>query len=107
MLLPPITHCYITCFRFIHCNVIYLAHACILYFQISNCNVFVYVTLAFLRYPIVTVFNCNDFCHFVSLKHTLKKKGRAFQNVGKEKYISLTVKSALLFILFVLQFTAD
>ena len=35
------------------------------------------------------------------LKHTLKKKGRAFRNIGKEKYISLTVKSALLFILFV------
>ena len=45
----------IVSFRFLHCNVIYLAHAYILYFQISNCNVFVYVTLAFLRYPIVTV----------------------------------------------------
>ena len=32
----------------------------------------------------------------VSLKHTLKKKGRAFRNIGTEKYISLTVKSALL-----------
>ena len=31
-------------------------------------------------------------------KHTLKKKGRAFRNIGKEKYSSLTVKSALLFI---------
>ena len=41
MLLSQITHCYITCFRFLHCNVIYLAHAYILYFQISNCNVFV------------------------------------------------------------------
>ena len=39
--------------RLLHCNVIYLAHAYILNFQISNCNVFVYVTLAFLRYPIV------------------------------------------------------
>ena len=29
-------------------------------------------------------------------KHILKKKGRAFRNIGKEKYISLTVKSALL-----------
>ena len=29
-------------------------------------------------------------------KHTLKKKGRAFRNIGTEKYISLTVKSALL-----------
>ena len=46
MLLSPITYC----------NVIYVAHAYILNFQISNCNVFVYVTLAFLRYPIVTVF---------------------------------------------------
>ena len=27
---------------------------------------------------------------------TLKKKGRAFRNIGTEKYISLTVKSALL-----------
>ena len=35
-------------------------------------------------------------CHGVSLKHTLKKKGRAFRNIGTEKYISLTVKSALL-----------
>ena len=43
----------------------------------------------------------------LSLKHSLKKKGRAFRNIGKEKYISLTVKSALLFILFVLQFIAD
>ena len=42
---------------------ILLTHTYILYFQISNCNVFVYVTLAFIRYPIVTVFNCNDFCH--------------------------------------------
>ena len=31
------------------------------------------------------------------LKHTLKKKGRAFRNIGK--YTSLTVKSALLFFL--------
>ena len=83
--------------RFLHiCNVcIYLAHAYILYFQISNCNVFVYVTLAFLRYSIVT-FYCNDFCNMVSLKHTLKKKGHTFQTIGTEKYISLTVKSALL-----------
>ena len=33
---------------------------------------------------------------YVCLKHTLKKKGRAFRNIGTEKYISLTVKSALL-----------
>ena len=33
----------------------------ILNFQISNCNVFVYVTLAFLRYPIVTVFVVTTF----------------------------------------------
>ena len=51
----------IVSFRFLHCNVIYLAHAYILYFQISNCNVFVYVTLAFLRYPILTVFVVTTF----------------------------------------------
>ena len=39
--------------------------------------------------------NCNVSCHRVSLKHTLKKKGRAFRNIGK--YTSLTMKSALLF----------
>ena len=32
----------------------------------------------------------------LGLKHTLKKKGRAFRNIGTEKYISQTVKSALL-----------
>ena len=32
----------------------------------------------------------------IRLSHTLKKKGRAFRNIGTEKYISLTVKSALL-----------
>ena len=51
----------IVSFRFLHCNVIYLAHAYILYFQISNCNIFVYVTLALLRYPIVTVFIVTTF----------------------------------------------
>ena len=51
----------IVSFRLLHCNVIYLAHAYILNFQISNCNVFVYVTLAFLRYPIVTVFIVTTF----------------------------------------------
>ena len=51
----------IVSFRFLHCNVVYLAHAYILYFQISNCNVFVYVTLAFLRYPIATVFIVTTF----------------------------------------------
>ena len=86
----------IVSFRFLHCNVVYLAHAYILYFQISNCNVFVYVTLAFLRYPIVTVFIVTTFADQVSLKHALKKKGRAFRNIGTEKYISQTVKSALL-----------
>ena len=35
--------------------------------------------------------------HRASLKHTLEKKGRAFRNIGK--YTSLTVKSALLFLL--------
>ena len=79
----------ISSFRLLHCNVIYLANAYILNFQISNCNVFVYVTLAFLRYPIVTVFIVTTFA-------TMKKKGRAFRNIGTEKYISLTVKSALL-----------
>ena len=59
---PPY-HCYflqlfivIVSFRFLHCNVIYLARAYILYFQISNCNVFLYVTLAFLTVFIVTTF---------------------------------------------------
>ena len=67
-----------------------------LYFQISNCNVFVYVMLAYVfQISIVTVLNCNVSCHRVSLKHTLKKKGRAFRNIGK--YTSLTVKSALHF----------
>ena len=67
-----------------------------LYFQISNCNVFVYVTLAYLfQISIVTVLNCSVFCHRVSLKHTPKKKGRAFRNIGK--YTSQTVKSALHF----------
>ena len=65
-----------------------------LYFQISNCNVFVYVTLAYVfQVSIVTVLNCNVSCHRVSLKHTLKKKGRAFRNIGK--YISLPVKISL------------
>ena len=59
MLLSPITHCRISCFRFLHCNVIYLAHAYILYFQISNCNVFVYVTLAFFRVSDCNCFYCN------------------------------------------------
>ena len=75
-----------------------------LYFQILNCYAFVYVTLAYVfQVSIVTVSNCNVSCHRVSLKHTLKKKGRAFRNIGK--YTSLTLKSALLFFrLFVLQF---
>ena len=35
-----------------------------LYFQISNCNVFVYVTLAnVFKVSIVTVLNCNVSCH--------------------------------------------
>ena len=53
-----------------------------LYFQISNCNVFVLLAYVF-QVSIVTVLNCNVFCHRVSLKHTLKKKGRAFLNIGK------------------------
>ena len=32
-----------------------------LYIELSNCNVFVYVTLTFLRYPIVTVFIVTTF----------------------------------------------
>ena len=56
----------------------------------------VYATLAFVfQVSNITVLNCNVSCHRVSLKHTLKKKGRAFRNIGK--YTSLTVKSALLF----------
>ena len=51
----------IVSFRLLQCYVIYLAHAYVLNFQISNCNVFVYVTLAFLRYPIVTVFIVTTF----------------------------------------------
>ena len=51
----------IVSFRLLQCYVIYLAHAYILNFQISNCYVFVYVTLAFLRYPIVTVFIVTAF----------------------------------------------
>ena len=51
----------IVSFRLLQCYVIYLAHAYILNFQISNCNVFVYVTLTFLRYPIVTVFIVTTF----------------------------------------------
>ena len=67
-----------------------------LYFQISNCNVVVYVTLAYVfQISIVTVLNCNVSCHRVSLKNTLQKKGRAFRNIGK--YTSLTLKSALHF----------
>ena len=68
-----------------------------------NCNVFVYVTIAYVfQVSIETVLNCNVFCHRVGLKHTLKKRGRAFRNIGK--YTSLTVKSALLFFrLFVLE----
>ena len=55
-----------------------------LYFKISNCNVFVYVTLAYVFHvSIVTVLNCNVSCHRVSLKYTLKKKCRAFRNNGK------------------------
>ena len=45
--------------------------------------------------PVATVLNCNVSCHRVSLKHTLKKKGRTFRNIGK--HTSLTVKSALHF----------
>ena len=69
-----------------------------LYIVLSNCNVFVYVTFSFFKVSYCNCFDCNDFCYLVSLKHTLKKdkKGRAFRNIGKEKYISLTVKSALL-----------
>ena len=51
----------IVSFRFLHCNVIYLAHAYILYFQISNCNVFVYVT-SFFKVSYCNCFYCNDFC---------------------------------------------
>ena len=41
-----------------------------LYFQISNCNAFVYVTLAYVfQVYIVTVLDCNVSCHRVSLKH--------------------------------------
>ena len=64
--------------------------------KINNCNVFVCVTLAYVfQVSILTVLNFNVSCYRVSLKHTLKKKGRAFRNIGK--YTSLTVKSALLF----------
>ena len=51
-----------------------------LYSQISNCNVSVYVTLAYVfQVSIVTILNCYVSCHRVSLKHTLKKKGMPFE----------------------------
>ena len=45
-----------------------------LYFQISNSNVFVYVTLAYIfKVSIVTVFNCNVSCHRVSRLFALRQ----------------------------------
>ena len=53
----------IVSFRFLHCNVIYLAHAYILYFQISNCNVFVCLcNFSFFKVSYCNCFYCNDFC---------------------------------------------
>ena len=37
------------------------------FFKVSDCN----------------CFYCNDFCYKVSVKHTLKKKGRVCRNIGK------------------------
>ena len=68
MILSQIFFCYIFCFRFVRCNVSYFAHA---YCQVvfSNRNVCVYVTLSYVvMVSIVTVLNCNVFCHGLGLK---------------------------------------
>ena len=76
-----------------------------LYFQISNCHVFVFVTLAnVFQVYIVTVLNCNVSYHRVSLKHTLKRTGRAFRSIGKYTSLTLKKKPCPFFRLFVLTF---
>ena len=40
---------------------------------------------------------CNVSCHRVSLKHTLKKKGRAFRNIGKIYFPDLEISVGLFF----------
>ena len=86
----------IVSFRFLHCNVIYLAHAYILYFLISNCNVFVYVTLAFFKVSYCNCFYCNDFCRLGQSQTYPEEERPCLSKYWNGKYISLTVKSALL-----------
>ena len=97
----------IVSFRFLHCNVIYLAHAYILNFQISNCKVFVYVTLAFLRYPIVTVFIVTTFATIGQSQTYPEEERPCLSKYWNGKIYFPNREISLALILFVLQFTAD
>ena len=79
----------------------------ILNFQISNCNVFVYVTLAFLRYPIVTVFIVTTFATIGQSQTYPEEERPCLSKYWNGKIYFPNREISLALILFVLQFTAD